>query len=114
MTVKQIGCCGAYCGTCKELTKEFCAGCKLGYEEGKRDINRARCKMKVCCFKEKKLETCADCSEYESCQIIRAWFDKKGYIYKKYRESIEFIRKYGYDVFLEQADQWKGPYGKLS
>lgn len=90
-----------------------CRGCKLGYENGERDINKARCKIKVCCFKERKLETCADCSEYSSCDIIQGFYKKSGYKYERYRQSIEFIKNNGYEKFVEIADGWKGPYGRL-
>lgn len=46
---EEIGCCGAYCGTCREFEKT-CKGCKPGYLDGSRDLNRARCKMKKCCL----------------------------------------------------------------
>jgi hypothetical protein len=119
MSKVEIGCCGAYCRTCITWQKEkypnehTCRGCKIGYEPGERDINKARCKMKICCFKDKKLETCADCPDYHSCKLIHDFYKKSGYKYKKYEQSIEFIRKNGYERFLEKADKWKGPYGKI-
>ena len=109
-----IGCCGAYCKTCKPFIEGFCKGCKLGYGDGKRDINKAKCKIKVCCFKEKKLATCADCPDLSTCKIIFSFRDKSGYKYKKYKQSMEFIKDHGYARFIELADQWKGPYGKLN
>ncbi len=69
--------------------------------------------MKVCCFKEKKLETCGDCSDYKQCKIIHDFYNKNGYKYKKYRQSLEFIQNKGYDEFLRLAERWKGAYGKL-
>ena len=54
--IRRIGCCGAYCKTCPPLIENYCKGCKLGYDTGKSDINDAKCKMKVCCFKEKTLK----------------------------------------------------------
>ena len=36
---EEIGCCGAYCGTCREFEKT-CKGCKPGYLDGSRDLNR--------------------------------------------------------------------------
>jgi len=108
-----IGCCGAYCRTCPPFIEGYCKGCKLGYDEGERDISKAKCKMKVCCFKEKRLETCADCSSYPACGIIHGFYGKNGYKYKRYMQSIEFIRKNGYDSFIKAAKNWKGAYGKL-
>jgi len=114
MSVRHIGCCGAYCRTCRELVGGHCRGCKLGYESGERDINRAKCKIKVCCFKERKLETCADCPDYPSCEVIRGFHDKNGHKYRKYKQAMDFIRENGYDEFLRLANKWKGPYGRLS
>lgn len=111
--VRYIGCCGAYCRTCRAFIEGFCKGCKLGYENGKRNIDNARCKIKLCCFRERKFETCADCAEVNSCMIISRLYEKKGYKYGKYKESNDFIRKNGYAAFFKSADMWKGPYGKL-
>jgi hypothetical protein len=114
MSIIEIGCCGAYCKTCRtSATGNHCRGCKLGYGKGERDINKARCRIKVCCFKERKLETCADCPDYSTCEIIYSFHDKSGYKYKKYKQSIEFIKKNGYAKFIEMANDWNGPYGKL-
>ena len=112
-SIKYVGCCGAYCKTCKPFVEGYCKGCKLGYDKGERDINRAKCKMKVCCFKVKKLQTCADCSDYPTCKIINSFHDKSGVKYKKYKQSMEFIRKQGYSKFIKLANEWKRPYGKL-
>lgn len=109
-----IACCGAYCKTCKPYKEGFCKGCKLGYDDGKRDLNKAKCKIKVCCFKEKKLETCADCPDYMDCKIINTFHGKSGYKYKKYKQSMDYIVENGYPKFIKLADKWKGPYGKLN
>lgn len=111
--IRHIGCCGAYCKTCKAFREGFCKGCKLGYVTGERDIKKARCKIKVCCFGKRKLETCADCADYSKCSIIRGFYGKNGYKYKKYEEATRFIREKGYPKFLKQAREWKGAYGKL-
>ena len=113
MSLLEIGCCGAYCRTCPALIDSTCCGCKLGYKNGKRDIDKAKCKIKICCFKERNFETCADCPDYTSCKIIQGFYDKSGYKYKRYRQALEYIRDKGYDSFIERADRWNGPYGKL-
>ena len=118
MTIKDIGCCGAYCKTCMEQQKEkypnerTCRSCKLGYESGERDVSKAKCKIKVCCFKERGLETCADCPDYP-CEILGEFWSKSGWKYKQYRKQLEFIRQNGYGVFLKRANKWNGPHGKL-
>lgn len=111
--IRLIGCCGAYCKTCPPFIEKFCKGCKLGYDTGDRDITRAKCKIKVCCFKEQKLETCADCLDYPGCNVIQEFYTKNGYKYKKYKQSMEYIRKNGYQKFISLTDNWKRAYGKL-
>jgi len=109
---RYIGCCGAYCSTCKPYVTGFCKGCKLGYDSGGRDISISKCKIKLCCFRDRNLETCADCPEMESCSIIGNLYAQNGYKYKKCRQAVEFIRNNGYGEFIRIAGQWKGAYGK--
>ena len=111
--ISLIGCCGACCRTCRPFLDKTCKGCKPGYDDGKRDIRAARCAMKRCCILIKKVNTCADCSEYAECRMIQGFFEKNGYKYKKYRQSLEFIRKYGYLAFIEASRSWKCAYGSL-
>ena len=85
----------------------------MGYAEGKRNIKDARCKMKVCCFGTRGLETCADCPDYPECRTILGFQGKSGFKYKKYKQSIEFIRQNGYAEFLKIADTWNYAYGRL-
>ncbi|MBN2407835.1 MAG: DUF3795 domain-containing protein [Elusimicrobia bacterium] len=111
MNIARIGCCGAYCATCKVGRTGQCKGCKSGYADGSRDISKARCKIKVCCI-DKEYSSCAECSEYDSCDIITTFYGKNGYKYKKYREAIDYIRSNGYKKFIKIADNWKMQYGK--
>jgi len=111
MSIEYIGCCGAYCATCPVMKQDLCRGCKLGYLSGERDLNKAKCKMKVCCIK-RGYQTCADCEEYESCAVLLEFFSKNGYKYRKYRQALDYIHAYGYDRFLAVADGWKIQYGK--
>ncbi len=115
MTILEIGCCGAYCKSCiqyqraKYPNEKSCRGCKIGYETGSRNIDRTKCKVKVCCFKEKRLQTCADCSDYP-CNILEVFFGKGR---AKYRKQLDYIKNHGYREFLKNADRWRGPSGKL-
>ncbi len=110
---RYIGCCGAYCKTCKPFIEGYCKGCKLGFDTGERDINKVKCKIKLCCLKEKKHNTCTDCRELDSCKIVGSLYAKHGYKYKKYKQAIEFIKENGYSKFIKLADKWNGAYGKL-
>jgi hypothetical protein len=114
LSLIEIGCCGAYCGTCRALGDGTCRGCRVGYESGERDIEKARCAMKVCCIGRLGVaHTCADCPDCLSCVTLQGLFSKKGHKYGRYRQSLEFIRTHGYERFLETADRWKGAYGRL-
>jgi hypothetical protein len=109
---RYIGCCGAYCMTCKPFIEGECKGCKIGFDTGKRDISKAKCKIKLCCFRDHAFDTCADCPEFETCAIIGSWYSKKGHKYKKYKQAIEFIKQNGYSSLVKLANKWKNAYGK--
>lgn len=80
---EELGCCGAYCKTCREFQKT-CKGCKLGYWDGSQDLSRVKCKIKKCCL-TKEHYTCADCKEYDGCEMIQAFIQHPAY---KYATSI--------------------------
>jgi len=110
MSKELLGCCGAYCQTCKVYAQNLCKGCKVGYDTGERDIARAKCAMKVCCVK-RGLMSCADCADYNACEILQSFYANDSYKYKKYKQATEFIRANGYDAFFQIADGWRGAYG---
>jgi hypothetical protein len=112
MSQLLIGCCGAYCQTCKVYIQGVCKGCKVGYDTGEREISKAKCAMKVCCVR-RGLVSCADCADYDTCETLAAFYGHEGYKYQKYRQATQFIRAHGYDAFLETADRWSGAYGPL-
>jgi hypothetical protein len=109
--ILKIGCCGAYCKTCKAFTGNFCRGCKTGYANAERDLSKAKCKIKSCCMSH-NYASCADCIEYPSCNTIQSLHNHAGYKYGKYKEAILFIIRNGYDEFLEIANSWTMQYGK--
>lgn len=108
-----IACCGCYCKTCRAFTNNSCRGCLIGYETQERDIGRAKCKIKICCYKEKGLLNCAECGQFSTCTIISGRFKIGSYDNKKCLEALEYISNHGTDDFMEKADKWKGPFGKL-
>jgi len=61
----------------------------------------------------RRFETCADCPDYPTCNIISGFHGKSGFKYKKYKQSIEFIKDKGYAEFIKIASNWKGPYGRF-
>jgi hypothetical protein len=114
MSGHEIGCCGAFCGRCREMTEGRCPGCTVGYETGDRDIAKAKCKIKVCCIgKLGNSCSCADCTDFPRCKVLQDFYGKTGYKYRKYNESLEFIRANGYANFQKFAKKWKRPYGSL-
>jgi len=81
----------------------------LGYLDGQRDIDKAKCKMKVCCIK-RNYNSCSECPDLSTCMLINEFHGKNGYKYKKYRQAIEYVRANGYADFLKIADSWDGAY----
>lgn len=108
----EIGCCGAFCGTCAAFSTNACKGCKIGYLDKSRDLKKAKCPMKVCCL-SKGLITCADCEKFVSCDMLNGFYNKNGYKYKKYQDAAVYIRQNGYEAFLRAAVDWKNAYGNL-
>ena len=92
--------------------REKVRGFKLGYDSGERDSSKAKCKIKVCCFRERGLATFADCSDYP-CEALSEFWSKKGWKHQQYRKQLELIGQNGYAEFLKRADKWKGSSGKL-
>jgi hypothetical protein len=113
MSTLEIGCCAAVCATCPPYLDGVCRGCKVGYDTGARHLDRAKCRIKVCCLR-KGLVSCGDCGDFDTCSSLQGLYSKNGYKYRKYRQSMEFIRRYGYERFLEQAAEWTKAYGKLA
>ena len=99
MSKQLLGCCGAYCQTCKVYLQQLCKGCKVGYATGERDIERAKCAMKVCCVR-RGWTSCADCAEYTTCKTLAAFYGHESYKYKKYKQATEYIRAHGYEAFF--------------
>ena len=44
---------------------------------------------------------------------IPLFWKKNGWKYKQYKKQIEFIKQYGYDKYLNNADKWQRAHGKL-
>lgn len=110
MSMTEIGCCGAYCKTCKVYAQNLCKGCKIGYDTGERDLSKAKCAMKVCCV-NRGFVSCASCEAYAACETLLAFYGHESYKYKKYQQATEYIRAHGYEAFLRQADRWNGAFG---
>ena len=72
--------------------------------------NELNAKLRSAVSKKNNYNTCADCSNYP-CKVLEEFFNKGR---TKYRKQLDFIRNQGYNEFLENADQWKGPSGKLN
>ena len=110
MSLEEIGCCGAYCATCKVYMNP-CKGCKTGYDGDERDITKAKCAIKRCCV-ARAFTSCADCLVSASCDTLQSFYGHKSYKYGKYRQAFDYIRRYGYAAFLDIADGWSNAYGR--
>jgi hypothetical protein len=111
---EYIGCCGAYCKTCRSFIREKCNGCKIGFDTKERNINMSRCKVKLCCFRDYKFDTCADCTKLNSCNIMEKWYKKNGGKYSMYKKLLEFIKDTGYSKYISIANNWKREFGEIN
>ncbi len=111
--LRLVGCCGANCGTCRSFIRGQCRGCRVGYDDGTRDLAATKCRVKMCCLGRGTLVTCADCGEYQTCERILSFHESKESKYKEYTRPVEYIRTHGYSEYLKNARKWKGPFGRL-
>ena len=50
--------------------------------------------------------------EAEACGILGEFHGRNGEKYRKYRQAIQYIRRFGYPAFFAVADGWKDAKGK--
>lgn len=113
-SLRLIGCCGANCSTCRSFILGQCRGCKIGYDDGTRSLKTVKCKVKLCCLTRGDMVTCADCGDYQGCDTIRAFHERKESKYRRdYHRPVDYIRKNGYSAYLRGARKWRGPFGPL-
>ena len=77
MVPEEIGCCGAYCGACRDIQKA-CKGCKPGYLDGSRELSPSEVQDEEMLFDRGRI-ACGDCEEYESCESIESFLTHPGY-----------------------------------
>ena len=100
-----IGCCGLDCGLCPRyytIGSSKCPGCC-----GPDFFNKhPSCSYITCCVKKKRLEVCAQCSEFP-CSKFESWLENGGeydsfLTHKKAKPNLDFIRTYGLERFIKQ------------
>ena len=105
---RHIGCCGTNCYNCRALTNFMrkCMGCKGGYDTGERNINSSGCKIKLCCFRDKNLEVCGDCSDVNKCKILNANLSSRNIVIEKGRWEPLSIEKIQNKCINEFYKKW--------
>lgn len=100
-----IGCCGLDCGLCPRyytVGSSKCPGCC-----GPDFFNKhPSCSYITCCVKKKRLEVCAQCSEFP-CSKFESWLENGGeydsfLTHKKAKPNLDFIRTHGLERFIGQ------------
>ena len=99
-----VGACGLNCGLCPRYYTEGssrCPGC-CGPEFWQK---MAACGLVTCCVKERNLETCAECGDWEECERVAKLLDSAKYkdsflSYKPIAANFAFIQKYGIEEFV--------------
>ncbi|MBN1796398.1 MAG: DUF3795 domain-containing protein [Sedimentisphaerales bacterium] len=102
-----IGCCGLDCGLCPRfytVGHSRCPGCA-----GPDFFNKhPSCSFITCCVKKKKLEVCAECSEFpctkfKSDEEYKQLQESSSYpSSKKVIPNLNFIKKHGIKKFIKQ------------
>lgn len=112
----KIGCCGLDCGLCPRyytVGSSKCPGCC-----GQDFFNKhPSCSYITCCVEKKKLEVCAQCSEFP-CSKFESWLEKgveydSFLTYEKVKPNLNFIRAYGLEKFIEHQRKRIGLFEKM-
>ncbi|MEZ4628243.1 MAG: hypothetical protein R2912_09255 [Eubacteriales bacterium] len=69
--------------------RQGCAGCKTGYDDGTRDIAKAEVRHEGM-LRPAGFGQLRDCGQYDSCEILAAFYGHESYKYKKYRRRRRF------------------------
>ncbi len=64
--VNELAPCGVYCGACPSFNKT-CKGCSS--EDNQKRKSKFSCKIRICCYENKKFNYCIHCSEFP-CKLI--------------------------------------------
>jgi hypothetical protein len=101
-----VGACGLNCGLCPRYHTEGssrCPGCcGPGFWE-----KHPACGVITCCVRERGLETCADCVDWEACdrvaKILASAECRDSFIsYRPLRANFAFIRQHGIAEFARR------------
>lgn len=109
--IVELAPCGVYCGACPAFNKT-CKGCASEDRDQNRN-GKWSCKIRTCCYDQKKLNYCVDCGQFP-CKII----DKKlirSHLHEpryKYRHEIPYVfsnlKRMNVKNYLEyQQQRWK-------
>jgi hypothetical protein len=103
----MVGVCGLDCGLCPRFHsdgKSKCTGC---CGDGFWEVHPS-CSFITCAVKQKGLETCGQCNEWQECiKYSQLMESEQGYdsfiSYKPVSKNLTFVRKYGIAEFAKQA-----------
>ena len=121
-----LGPCGIYCGRCdiylacltgdKETQEKIAAWLRDHHDA---DVEAGQICCKGCwgplgehwspdcrilaCAKERGYKTCAECPEYETCEILRGFYASGDY--ESARKTLERIREIGIDGWVEEQEE---------
>lgn len=95
----EIGICGISCRLCPgHYSREtnVCNGCK------DEQISNPSCPLLVCAINKKKIEFCWECTESDSCEVLRSVLREGCNVLVKYQsaeDNISFIKQNGIELF---------------
>jgi hypothetical protein len=105
--------CGVYCGACPSFQKS-CLGCSPESKDQSR-TSKWGCKIRRCCYGNKGLEFCADCTEFPCKKItkklIESHLNDPKYEYRhEIPENVKMFKFLGQKEYLKYQEQkWSCP-----
>lgn len=110
----ELAPCGVYCGACPSFEKS-CYGCSSEDDAKNKRKSRCSCKIRMCCYNEKKVNFCFECTDFPCGKIHKKLIKSHpGDPRYKYRHELEDIctefKEKPMDEFLQnQKERWLCP-----
>jgi hypothetical protein len=111
--IQELAPCGVFCGACPSFQKT-CFGCSSASKEQRR-TSWMSCKIRKCCFEQKRYQYCAECAEFPcetiNKKLIESHPDNPKYTYRhEIPENVEKFNILGQDAYLiYQEQKWSCP-----
>jgi hypothetical protein len=104
-----IGACGLDCGLCPSYQRDGPSRCPGCCGQGFWNVHPS-CPFITCCVKQRGLETCGECNEFEFCPRVMKQLENAKHAdsiisYQPIPSNFEYVRKYGIEKWSARENE---------